>query len=299
MMREEVPGKQFGTSSQSRLVPAEVDLFPDPQQEGFLDADNVAQIKKAIEEGKNLPPIVARENGQIIEGHHRAEAYKQLGKRPERITVSDAEFERMQSEGMTRDEIEYEVQDLWRNAARRAIETPQPATPAPSAAGKPVTAATLMEEAARRATQVNDPNSNWNTPTGRETAFKKYLKESGFDQIPDRPEFDPTNPKAQGKFGGSAKTQVNMDAKANRFVEYLKANKLEPTPDNVARATQTLNEADHPSAHTLEKIYTQMGYDALDVEELLARSMPKVESPAASAAPKQTTVGDLMGKVKK
>ena len=201
-----------------------------------------------------------------------------------------------------------------------AVATPQPATPAPSAAGKPVTAATLMEEATKPATQVNNPNYDWRASEGITAEFKQYLKDSGFDVVPDRPEFDPTNPKAQGKFGGSAKTQVNMDAKANRFVEYLKANKMEPTPDNVARATQTLGEADHPSAHTLEKIYTQMGYDALDVEELLARSMPKVESPAASAAPnplasapevpkaaakptakprsKQTTVGELMEKAK-
>ena len=35
-----------------------------------------------------------------------------------------------------------------------AVETPQPATPAPSAAGKPVTAATLMEEVAKPAAQV-------------------------------------------------------------------------------------------------------------------------------------------------
>ena len=179
------------------------------------------------------------------------------------------------------------------------------ATPAPSAAGKPVTAATLMEEAANPAAQVNNPNYDWRAPEGITAEFKQYLKDSGFDVVPDRPEFDPTNPKAQGKFGGGAKTQVNMDAKANRFVEYLKANKMEPTPDNVARATQTLNEADHPSAHTLEKIYTQMGYDALDVE-MLARSMAKAESPAPSATPKppaklrskQTTMGELMEKAK-
>lgn len=201
MMREEVPGRQFGTSSQSRLVPAEVPAATVPAE---------------------VPPA--------------------------------------------------------------AVETPQPATPAPSAAGEPVTAATLMEEVANPAAQVNNPNYDWRAPEGITAAFKQYLKDSGFDVVPDRPEFDPTNPKAQGKFGGGAKTQVNMDAKANRFVEYLKANKLEPTPDNVARATQTLNEADHPSAHTLEKIYTQMGYDALDVEELLARSMAKAESPAASAS---------------
>jgi hypothetical protein len=197
-----------------------------------------------------------------------------------------------------------------------AIETPQPATPAPSAAGKPVTAATLMEEAAKPATQVNNPNYDWRAPRGIDAEFKQYLKDSGFDVVPDRPEFDPTNPKAQGKFGGSAKTQVNMDAKADRFVEYLKANKLEPTPDNVARATQTLGEADHPSAHTLEKIYTQMGYDALDVE-MLARSMAKEpvaaapvitkpaaipEVPKAAAKPpakprsKPITVGELMEK---
>ena len=191
MMREEVPGRQFGTSSQSRLVPAEVPAATVPAE---------------------VPPA--------------------------------------------------------------AVETPQPATPAPSAAGEPVTAATLMEEVANPAAQVNNPNYDWRAPEGITAAFKQYLKDSGFDVVPDRPEFDPTNPKAQGKFGGSAKTQVNMDAKANRFVEYLKANKMEPTPDNVARATQTLGEADHPSAHTLEKIYTQMGYDALDVE-MLARSMAK------------------------
>ena len=186
-----------------------------------------------------------------------------------------------------------------------AVETPQPATPAPSAAGKPVTAATLMEEVANPAAQVNNPNYDWRTPEGIKAAFKQYLKDSGFDVVPDRPEFDPTNPKAQGKFGGSAKTQVNMDAKANRFVEYLKANKMEPTPDNVARATETLGEADHPSAHTLEKIYTQMGYDALDVE-MLARSLAKAESPAPSATPKppakprskRTTMGELMEKAK-
>lgn len=61
----------------------------------------------------------------------------------------------MQAEGMTRDEIEYEVQESWRDAARRSIEAQsQPATPAPSAAGKPVTAATLMEEVANPAAQV-------------------------------------------------------------------------------------------------------------------------------------------------
>ena len=187
-----------------------------------------------------------------------------------------------------------------------AVETPQPATPAPIAAGKPVTAATLMEEVAKPTAQVNDPNSTWRWSMGRAAAFKQRMKDLGFDKMPDRPEFDPTDPKAQGRFSGSAKTQVNMDAKANRFVEYLKANKLEPTPDNVARATQTLNEADHPSAHTLEKIYTQMGYDALDVDELLARSMAKAESPAPSATPKPpaklrskpTTMGELMEKAK-
>jgi hypothetical protein len=162
-------------------------------------------------------------------------------------------------------------------AASQAASSPEIVATVPvetPASAVPTTAATLMEEATKPATQVNNPNYDWRAPEGITAEFKQYLKDSGFDVVPDRPEFDPTNPKAQGKFGGSAKTQVNMDAKANRFVEYLKANKMEPTPDNVARATQTLGEADHPSAHTLEKIYTQMGYDALDVE-MLARSMAK------------------------
>ena len=298
MMREEVPGKQFGTSSQSRLVPAEAAAAAPAEMPALQQITEWLASRDGQTARRFTDPVVSE-----------APITKQ--------TLGDIMDRLMKNRKVP---AEVPAATVPAEVPPAAVETPQPATPAPSAAGKPVTAATLMEEATKPATQVNNPNYDWRASEGITAEFKQYLKDSGFDVVPDRPEFDPTNPKAQGKFGGSAKTQVNMDAKANRFVEYLKANKMEPTPDNVARATQTLGEADHPSAHTLEKIYTQMGYDALDVEELLARSMPKVESPAASAAPnplasapevpkaaakptakprsKQTTVGELMEKAK-
>lgn len=264
MMREEVPGRQFGTSSQSRLVPAEAAAAAPAEMPALEQITEWLANRDGGTASRFTDPVVSE-----------APITKQ--------TLGDIMDRLMKNRKVP---AEVPAATVPAEAPPAAVETPQPATPAPSAAGKPVTAATLMEEVAKPTAQVNNPNYDWRTPEGIKAAFKQYLKDSGFDQIPDRPEFDPTDPKAQGRFSGSAKTQVNMDAKANRFVEYLKANKLEPTPDNVARATQTLNEADHPSAHTLEKIYTQMGYDALDVEELLARSIEKVESPAASAAAK-------------
>ena len=161
-----------------------------------------------------------------------------------------------------------------------AVETPQPATPARIAGSTPTTAATLMEEAANPA-QVNNPNVTWRTPTGMEAAFQQYLKDSGLDVRPERPPFDPTDPKGQGRSSGGAKMLNNIDLKSDRFAEYLADRNLEPTPDNVARATEALGEAAHPSALDLEMIYKKLKYTPSDLVELLARSVR--EKPVARA----------------
>ena len=195
MMREEVPGKQFGTSSQSRLVPAEV------------------------------PPD--------------------------------------------------------------AVATPQPATPAPSAAGKPVTAATLMEEATKPAGKKVPP-FDWTD----EAQYKEYQKALREDS----------------NIYGNNRTSM-----ADRVTRFMKKNGIEPTDSGIVKALEQSAEDIAVSPTTGLK---RPSFNAADHEVLFDMIKDRMETPPAGAKPvasppptpakapakprsKQTTVGDLMGKVKK
>jgi hypothetical protein len=170
MMREEVPGRQFGTSSQSRLVPAEV------------------------------PPA--------------------------------------------------------------AVETPQPATPAPSAAGNPVTAATLMEEVAKPAGKKVPP-FDWTD----EAQFQEYQKALVEDS----------------NIYGNNRTTM-----ADRVTRFMKKNGIEPTDSGIVRA---LNESAEDIAVSPTTGLKRPSFNAADHEVLFDMIKDRLETPtggkpAASAAAK-------------
>lgn len=91
-------------------------LYPNSDQEDELDDDNIQQIKKAYESGAAVPPIVAKSNGEIIEGHHRFAAAKQAGITPEIVVVDNNTFLHLRSKGHTLQNIEEIAQARIREA---------------------------------------------------------------------------------------------------------------------------------------------------------------------------------------
>lgn len=91
-----------------------VELLPDPDQEGNIDDENVALLAEAYRTGADIPPIVAQRlrNGdlQIVEGHHRYEAARLAGVRPDVVVKSSSWVRKQQREGSFHLDIEYDAQ---------------------------------------------------------------------------------------------------------------------------------------------------------------------------------------------
>ena len=176
-----------------------------------------------------------------------------------------------------------------------AVETPQPATPAPSAAGKPVTAATLMEEVAK-------PDSF--------QELRDMIKERAGKKVPP---FDWTD---EAQFQEYQKALVedsniygnNRTTMADRVTRFMKKNGIEPTDSGIVRA---LNESAEDIAVSPTTGLKRPSFNAADHEVLFDMIKDRLETPtggnpAASAAPKppakprskRTTVGELMEKAK-
>ena len=168
-----------------------------------------------------------------------------------------------------------------------AVATPQPATPAPSAAGKPVTAATLMEEATKPAGKKVPP-FDWTD----EAQYKEYQKALREDS----------------NIYGNNRTSM-----ADRVTRFMKKNGIEPTDSGIVKALEQSAEDIAVSPTTGLK---RPSFNAADHEVLFDMIKDRMETPPAGAKPvasppptpakapakprsKQTTVGDLMGKVKK
>ena len=164
-----------------------------------------------------------------------------------------------------------------------AVETPQPATPAPSAAGKPVTAATLMEEVAK-------PDSF--------QELRDMIKERAGKKVPP---FDWTD---EAQFQEYQKALVedsniygnNRTTMADRVTRFMKKNGIEPTDSGIVRA---LNESAEDIAVSPTTGLKRPSFNAADHEVLFDMIKDRLETPtggnpAASAAPKQ-----MMPKVKK
>lgn len=88
----EKAGKRKKTVRIKDLIPFE----PDEKMETPEARSNIDRIKKAIQSGKKLPPLVTRntkKGRQVIDGHHRLKAHKELGTkkvqiaRPSKISV--------------------------------------------------------------------------------------------------------------------------------------------------------------------------------------------------------------------
>jgi hypothetical protein len=93
--------------------PKEWELEANPDQQGEIDDSNVEKIAAGYRRGDPVPPIVAYETGdgkaRIIEGHHRMEAAKLAGLKPDVIVIPEAEFKARRAEGETLDDIEWSV----------------------------------------------------------------------------------------------------------------------------------------------------------------------------------------------
>jgi hypothetical protein len=137
-----------------------------------------------------------------------------------------------------------------------AVETPQPATPAPSAAGKPVTAATLMEEAARPAGKKVPP-FDWTD----EAQYKEYQKALREDS----------------NIYGNNRTSM-----ADRVTRFMKKNGIEPTDSGIVKALEQSAEDIAVSPTTGLK---RPSFNAADHEVLFDMIKDRMETPPAGAKP--------------
>ena len=64
----------------------------------------VAEWAEAIQEGAPVPPVV-EVDGEVIDGHHRALAYQQLGQEPPTITLTRTEEAQLRAAGYDAMEI--------------------------------------------------------------------------------------------------------------------------------------------------------------------------------------------------
>jgi hypothetical protein len=137
-----------------------------------------------------------------------------------------------------------------------AVETLQPATPAPSAAGKPVTAATLMEETARPAGKKVPP-FDWTD----EAQYKEYQKALREDS----------------NIYGNNRTTM-----ADRVTRFMKKNGIEPTDSGIVRALEQSAEDIAVSPTTGLK---RPSFNAADHEVLFDMIKDRMETPPAGAKP--------------
>lgn len=92
---------------------SEVELLPDPEQQGILDDENIEALVEAYKSGADIPPIIAQRlpnsRLQIYEGHHRYEAAKIAGVTPD-VIVKSARWLRREQANACRVEVEYFAQ---------------------------------------------------------------------------------------------------------------------------------------------------------------------------------------------
>ena len=137
-----------------------------------------------------------------------------------------------------------------------AVATPQPATPAPSAAGKPVTAATLMEEATKPAGKKVPP-FDWTD----EAQYKEYQKALREDS----------------NIYGNNRTSM-----ADRVTRFMKKNGIEPTDSGIVKALEQSAEDIAVSPTTGLK---RPSFNAADHEVLFDMIKDRMETPTAGAKP--------------
>lgn len=91
-----------------------IELIANPEQEGILYEEKLEALREGYRIGAAIPPIVAVQTSvdtaMIIEGHHRAIVAKEFGIEPAVIIISAARLRRYNAEGMSYDDIEYDVQ---------------------------------------------------------------------------------------------------------------------------------------------------------------------------------------------
>ena len=170
-----------------------------------------------------------------------------------------------------------------RNAATPAASPS--ATPAPSAAGKPVTAATLMEEVAKPDSfqELRDmikeragkkvPPFDW----GDEAQYQEYQKALVEDS----------------NIYGNNRTTM-----ADRVTRFMKKNGIEPTDSGIVRA---LNESAEDIAVSPTTGLKRPSFNAADHEVLFDMIKDRMETPPVGnrqLGTVETTVGELMEKAK-
>jgi hypothetical protein len=150
-----------------------------------------------------------------------------------------------------------------------AVETLQPATPAPSAAGKPVTAARMMEEAAKPDSfqELRDmikeragkkvPPFDW----GDEAQYQEYQKAILEDS----------------NIYGNNRTTM-----ADRVTRFMKKNGIEPTDSGIVKALEQSAEDIAVSPTTGLK---RPSFNAADHEVLFDMIKDRMETPPAGAKP--------------
>jgi hypothetical protein len=141
-----------------------------------------------------------------------------------------------------------------------AVETPQPATPAPSAAGKPVTAATLMDEATRPAGKKVPP-FDWTDQAQYEEYQKAILDDSNIHWN-------------------------NRTSMADRVTRFMKKNGIEPTDSGIVKALEQSAEDIAVSPTTGLK---RPSFNAADHEVLFDMIKDRMETPTAGAKPVAST----------
>lgn len=273
MMREEVPGRQFGTSSQSRLVPAEAAAAAPAEMPALEQITEWLASRDGGTASRFTDPVVSE-----------APITKQ--------TLGDIMDRLMKNRKVP---AEVPAATVPAEVPPAAVETPQPATPTPSAAGKPVTAATLMEEVAK-------PDSF--------QELRDMIKERAGKKVPP---FDWTD---EAQFQEYQKALVedsniygnNRTTMADRVTRFMKKNGIEPTDSGIVRA---LNESAEDIAVSPTTGLKRPSFNPADHKVLFDMIKDRLETPtggkpAASAAPKppakprskSTTVGELMEKAK-
>ena len=253
MMREEVPGKQFGTSSQSRLVPAEAAAAAPAEMPALEQITEWLASRDGQTARRFTDPVVSE-----------APITKQ--------TLGDIMDRLMKNRKVP---AEVPAATVPAEVPPAAVETPQPATPAPSAAGKPVTAATLMEEVAK-------PDSF--------QELRDMIKERAGKKVPP---FDWTD---EAQFQEYQKALVedsniygnNRTTMADRVTRFMKKNGIEPTDSGIVRA---LNESAEDIAVSPTTGLKRPSFKAADHEVLFDMIKDRLETPtggkpAASAAAK-------------
>jgi hypothetical protein len=89
--------KYDGRELSSTTIPADtlVGFEPDSKMKDPKSAANVAKIVQGIKTGDKLPPLLVRKLGsgyQVIDGHHRFWAHKQVGNKDIPVKIVPAEY---------------------------------------------------------------------------------------------------------------------------------------------------------------------------------------------------------------